>query len=217
VKARREAPDGFYRHLREWFTAFLPRQRGAAGNTITSCRQTWNMLLGYVAEHHHVAVEKVTFAMLDRATVTGFLDHMQATKSWTASTRNQRLACIRSFFTYAAAAEPALAIYLADLADYARFCVQLGIRYLAVMDGDAATPAAQNHAQAAREAVSHCGGGELFEFPHTLEATFGAAKQKPSLVPDKIRELPFAGNVPDPAQAPPEVVKLAEAIRSLAG
>jgi len=74
------------------------------------------MLLGYVAEHHHVRVEKVTFAMVDRATVTGFLDQMQAARSWTASTRNQRLACIRSFFTYAAAAEPALAIYLADLA-----------------------------------------------------------------------------------------------------
>ena len=90
MKTRHQAADGFYRHLREWFTAFLPRQRGAAENTITSCRQTWNMLLGYVAGHHHVAVEKVTFAMVDRATVTGFLDHMQATKSWTASTRNQR-------------------------------------------------------------------------------------------------------------------------------
>jgi len=95
MKTRREAaPDGFYRHLREWFTAFLPRQRGAAENTITSCRQTWNMLLGYVAGHHHAGVEKVTFTMVDRATVTGFLEHMRATKSWTASTRNQRLACI---------------------------------------------------------------------------------------------------------------------------
>ena len=74
------------------------------------------MLLGYAAGHHRVAVEKVTFAMIDRATVTGFLDHMQAARSWTAPTRNQRLACIRSFFTYAAAAEPSLAIYLADLA-----------------------------------------------------------------------------------------------------
>jgi hypothetical protein len=96
MTTRRHAADGFYRHLREWFTAFLPRQRGATGNTITSCRQTWNMLLGYVANYHHVAVEKVTFAMVDRATVTGFLDHIQAAKSWTVSTRNQRLACIRS-------------------------------------------------------------------------------------------------------------------------
>ena len=78
MKARQQAADGFCRHLREWFTAFLPRQRGAAENTITSCRQTWNMLLGYVAEHHHAGVEKVTFTMVDRATVTGFLDHMQA-------------------------------------------------------------------------------------------------------------------------------------------
>jgi hypothetical protein len=85
------------------------------------------------------------------------------------------------------------------------------------MDGDAATPGAQNNAQAVREALSHYGGGELFEFPHTLEATFGVGKQKPSLVPGKIRELPFAGNMPDPAQAPAEVVKLAEAIRSLTG
>jgi integrase/recombinase XerD len=116
MNTRWEAADSFYRHLRQWFTAFLPRQRGAADNTITSCRQTWNMLLGYVAGHHHVAVEKITFTMIDRATVTAFLDHMQATKSWTASTCNQRLACIRSFFAYAAAAEPTLAIYLADLA-----------------------------------------------------------------------------------------------------
>ena len=116
MKARQEAADGFYRHLREWFTAFLPRQRGAAGNTITSCRQTWNMLLGYVAGHHHVTVENVTFAMIDRTTVTGFPGHMQAARSWTAPTRNQRLACIRSFFTYAAAAEPSLAVYLAGLA-----------------------------------------------------------------------------------------------------
>ena len=106
MTTRRQAADGFYRHLREWFTAFLPRQRGAAENTITSCRQTWNMLLGYVAEHHHIGVEKVTFTMVDRVTVTGFLEHMRATKSWTPSTYNQRLACIRSFFIYAAAAEP---------------------------------------------------------------------------------------------------------------
>ena len=116
MKTRQQATDGFYRHLREWFTVFLPRQRGAAENTITSCRQTWNMLLGYVAEHHHIGVEKVTFTMVDRVTVTGFLEHMRATKSWTPSTYNQRLACIRSFFIYAAAAEPTLTIYLADLA-----------------------------------------------------------------------------------------------------
>ena len=42
--------DSFYRHLREWFTVFLPRQRGASPHTITSCRHTWNMLLAHLAE-----------------------------------------------------------------------------------------------------------------------------------------------------------------------
>ena len=40
--------DTFYRHLREWFTVFLPRQRAVSPHTITACRQTWNLLLGYV-------------------------------------------------------------------------------------------------------------------------------------------------------------------------
>ena len=108
MTARQQAADGFCRHLREWFTAFLPRQRGAAPNTITSCRPTRNMLPGYAAGHHRVAVEKVTFAMIDRATVTGFPGRMQAARSWTAPTRNQRLACIRSFFTSAAGIIPAV-------------------------------------------------------------------------------------------------------------
>ena len=110
MTTRRPAADGFYRHLREWFTAFCPRQRGAAENTITSCRQTWNMLLGYVAEHHHIGVEKVTFTMVDRVAVPGFLECLRATKSWMSSTDNQRLACFRSLFIYTAAAEPTLTI-----------------------------------------------------------------------------------------------------------
>src|SRR5664280_3018377 len=65
MTTRQQAADGFYRHLREWFTAFLPRQRGAAPNTITSCRHTWNMLLRYVTDTRKVPLERVTFSTLD--------------------------------------------------------------------------------------------------------------------------------------------------------
>ena len=107
--------DTFYRHLREWFTVFLPRQRAVSPHTITACRQTWNLLLGYVDDTRGIRLEKVTFAVLDRALIAGFLDHMSATRGWKASTYNQRLACIRSFFHYAATAEPTLAMHLADI------------------------------------------------------------------------------------------------------
>jgi hypothetical protein len=66
-----------------------------------------------------------------------------------------------------------------------------------------------------RDAVNLHHGGELAEFPMSLEATFGVIKQTPSLVPAAIRALPFADDMPDAAQIPPEVVRLAEAIRRL--
>lgn len=49
----------------------------------------------------------------------------------------------------------------------------------------------------------------------SLETTFGVLKQKRSLVPTAIRALPFDGYMPDPAQAPSEVVTLAEAIKHI--
>ena len=102
-----------------------------------------------------------------------------------------------------------------NIPDYVWFCAELGLKYLAVMDADSATPAALAKAQAVRDAVNLRHGGELAEFPVSLESTFGVIKQTPSLVPAAIRALLFAGDMPDPAQAPPEVVTLAEAIRRL--
>ena len=124
--------DSFYRHLREWFTAFLPRQRGVSPHTITACRHTWNMLLRYVTDTRHVPLECVTFSTLDRVCIIEFLSHMRTTRSWTASTYNQRLSCIRSFFRYAATAEPTLAMHLADVNDIPQLksAAAPAIRYL---------------------------------------------------------------------------------------
>ena len=124
--------DSFYRHLREWFTAFLPRQRGVSPHTITACRHTWNMLLRYVTDTRHVPLECVTFSTLDRVCIIEFLSHMRTTRSWTASTYNQRLSCIRSFFRYASTAEPTLAMHLADVNDIPQLksAAAPAIRYL---------------------------------------------------------------------------------------
>jgi ABC-type Mn2+/Zn2+ transport system ATPase subunit len=102
-----------------------------------------------------------------------------------------------------------------NLPDYIWFCAQLGLPYLAVMDADASKPDAQANAQAVRNAHQVHGGGELVEFPESLETTFAVRKVKPSLVPDAIQHLPFVANMPDPAHVPAEVVQLAEAIRRL--
>lgn len=103
-----------------------------------------------------------------------------------------------------------------NLSGYIWFCAELGLTYLAVMDGDASKPDAAPKAEAVRNAVERHQGGQLVEFPENLETTFGVIKQRPSVVPAAIAALAFDGDMPDPKQAPHEVVSLAGAIRDLA-
>jgi site-specific recombinase XerD len=73
------------------------------------------MLLDYVCASSGKRLENVSFDDLGRAAVIGFLDEMENTRKWKPQTRNHRLGCIRSFFTFATCLEPILVIYLEDL------------------------------------------------------------------------------------------------------
>jgi predicted ATP-dependent endonuclease of OLD family len=73
-----------------------------------------------------------------------------------------------------------------NLPDYIRFCSELGLRYLAVMDADSGKPVGRK-AAAVRDAVKNYPGGELVEFPQDLETTLGIDKQRPSIAPEAIR------------------------------
>jgi len=97
---------------------------------------------------------------------------------------------------------------------YIRFCSELGLRYLAIMDADASKavnqPAVARNASAVRDAVRNYPDGELVEFPEDLEATLGIPKQRPSRAPAAIRATTSGS-------APPELVELANALCRLAG
>jgi len=66
--------DSFLTHLRDYFTVFLPRTRNASPHTIESARRAWNPLLAHTAKTHGVRVDQITFLMLDKTTVAGWLD-----------------------------------------------------------------------------------------------------------------------------------------------
>ena len=105
----------FGKYLKEYFTVFLPKQKNCSPHTIKAGMQIWNMLLKYVCTSRNKHPEALSFEDFNRATVIGFLDEMEETRGWSASTRNQRLSCIRSFFNYAAAYEPLLLLYMDGL------------------------------------------------------------------------------------------------------
>ena len=100
-----------------------------------------------------------------------------------------------------------------NLPDYIRFCGELGLRYLAVMDGDAAKAAADPsvaaNAQAVRGAARDNPVGSLLEFPEDFETTLSVAKKKPSLMPDAIQKAPLDET------GPAELRTLAEALQQL--
>ena len=96
------------KHLRPYFTVFLPKQRGCSDNTIQSIHDTWNLFLRYLSAAKGIDNSRLAFSDIDPAVVTGFLDQMEFEKGWKPSTRNQRLSCLRSFFRYAASMEPVL-------------------------------------------------------------------------------------------------------------
>ena len=94
--------------VQAFFTIALP-QRGMSPLTILSYRDAMKLLLRFVAERKRHAVVRLEVADLDLAAVRDFLEHLEKKRGNEITTRNNRLAAIRSFFAFVAAEEPALA------------------------------------------------------------------------------------------------------------
>jgi site-specific recombinase XerD len=111
----KKSQDKFLKFLRQYFTIHLPQQRQSSPHTITASRQTWNMFLDYVVKTQKTELEKLAFDNINQDVVYAFLSEMQSSRRWSKATYNQRLSCIRSFYKYAAEAEPLLAVYRQDI------------------------------------------------------------------------------------------------------
>lgn len=91
-----------------FFTSHLAHERGLATHTIASYSDAMRLLLGFAATRFGVDVENLRLEQLDRDLIVDFLDHLEATRGNAVSTRNQRLAAIKTFFHFLAARIPEL-------------------------------------------------------------------------------------------------------------
>jgi site-specific recombinase XerD len=82
--------------LQTYFTTFAHAQRDLSANTIASYRDTWRMLIKYLAETLAVPAETLDFDAVTATGITGFLDHLQHVRGNNAKTRNTRLTAIRA-------------------------------------------------------------------------------------------------------------------------
>jgi len=92
--------------LQGFFTDKLIAQRQASPNTIAAYRDTCRLLLEFASKRTRKQPCQLDIADLDAPLITAFLQHLEAGRANTVTTRNARLAAIRSLFRYAALRAP---------------------------------------------------------------------------------------------------------------
>ena len=96
--------------LQAFFHQYLAVERGLAENSILSYRDTFKLLIRYLCDKLHKAPDQIQIEDLSQHQTLDFLKHGEQVRGWTARTRNQRLAAIRSFWRYVAREHPNLAL-----------------------------------------------------------------------------------------------------------
>ena len=92
--------------LQKFFTDRLLTQRQVSPATVAAYRDTFRLLLGFIADARKIAPVSLDFADLDAATIGAFLTHLETERGNSVRTRNARLAAIHSLFRFAALQHP---------------------------------------------------------------------------------------------------------------
>ena len=99
-------PDLAGRWLAKFFTDHLAGERGASPRTTASYRDAMKLLLTWFRDTEQIPPEKLRLADIDRSRVLRFLGWLEVERNCSATTRNQRLAVIKSFCRYTAVEQP---------------------------------------------------------------------------------------------------------------
>ena len=78
----------------------LPRQRNASRHTVASYADSFMLMLGFAADRLGIRPSAIAIEHLTTELLFAFLDHLEVQRHNTVSTRNVRLAAIKSFFRY---------------------------------------------------------------------------------------------------------------------
>jgi site-specific recombinase XerD len=84
-------------HLTAFFREHLPRARACSRHTCDAYAYTFQLLLCFAAERCRTSPSSLTLEQLDASMVLAFLEHIETVRGNAPSTRNARLAAIKSF------------------------------------------------------------------------------------------------------------------------
>src|SRR6266705_5414681 len=87
-------------HLAAFFQERLTLERQASINTCDSYAYAFKLLLNYASKRLKVSPSRLELEQIDGRLVVGFLNDLEITRSNAASSRNVRLAAIKSFMHF---------------------------------------------------------------------------------------------------------------------
>lgn len=96
----------FAEQLAAFLTMYLPGQRGFSSNTIFSYRDTFKSVLQYAEQERGLRPDKMKLCNFNAEFIADYLDWLESKRNCSRSTRNQRLAVIRSFARYVQGKRP---------------------------------------------------------------------------------------------------------------
>jgi site-specific recombinase XerD len=99
-------PTDFAKYLYEFLTIYLPRQKNVSRNTVLAYRDSFKLLLRFCSDIRNIKPEQIALETLTTELILGFLNWLESGRKCSVSTRNQRLAAIRSFYRYLQWEEP---------------------------------------------------------------------------------------------------------------
>ncbi len=96
----------FQHLLGKFLSEYLPSQRRFSTNTISSYCDTFRLFIAYMKTDKGIEPNQIKFMDADRGTVESFLKWLESERKCSATTVNQRLAAIHSFYKYVQGEEP---------------------------------------------------------------------------------------------------------------
>lgn len=93
--------------IQRFFTEYLIQQRALSPATVASYRDTFRLLLGFLAKRRKRSPAELTLCDLNASAVQAFLAHLETRRGNSTRSRNARLAAIHTFVRFVSHHQPA--------------------------------------------------------------------------------------------------------------
>lgn len=90
----------FSYYLSKFLGEYLVVERNLSSNTVKSYKKTFQIFVNYLVNIKKLPLNKITFENISRDILSDFLYYLEEERKNTIRSRNQRLACIKSFYKY---------------------------------------------------------------------------------------------------------------------